>query len=192
MRLGTEKGKVDAEGGALLRDAATGEIARVLRDDVGGDGEAEAGTAFLGGEEGIEDALLIFGAYACALVNDFDGERGGGSGAADAHHVCAVRGLDCIEDEVEEDLLELFGITVELGEICPEIGYELHVVEYSSVTSEGDGGVDDGGGVEFLEAGKTRASEVEEVSEELVEALRFLAEDVEAFVAVFGRGLAAH
>src|SRR6266571_8581394 len=57
-----------AKGAAVAGIAAHRELAAVRLDDAVDDGEPETGSALLGGEEGVEDALQVVGADAFAGI----------------------------------------------------------------------------------------------------------------------------
>ena len=124
-RRGFGGGEKDGEGGSLADFAFDLDSAVVVFDDFLADGEAQAGAVgfvgaggAFGGEEGLEDfGHELFG-DAGAAVDDldfdlvFDQRRLDGEGAAFAEH-----GLAGVDEEIEEDLLDLYavGVDVEIG-----------------------------------------------------------------------------
>src|SRR3954451_22214530 len=114
-------GEDDAEGGAAADGAGDFDAALVVFDDFLADGEAEAGAlgfallgGALGGEEGLEDLGEELFGDAGAGVDHLEAgflglaaERGGldREGAALAEH-----GVAGVDQEVEEHLLELYGV----------------------------------------------------------------------------------
>src|ERR1700735_4552738 len=108
------EGEEEGEDGAVVGGglaAADVEFAAMALHDFFADPEAETGAGdALGGEEGVEDAGLDFGAHAAGVVGDGDGDAGlAGApvgGFAFAHEEAASAGHDVerVADEVGDDL----------------------------------------------------------------------------------------
>jgi len=163
----------------------------VLFDDFGGDGEAEAGALALGGEEGFEDAVEVGGADAGAAIDDGEGETAAGGLDADDDLGAGGRGLDGVEDEIEEDLFELFGVGDDFAGGGGDLFAEGDGGGAGGVAGEREDRVDDGLRIDGLEARRAGAGELEEAREEAVEALGFEVDDLEAGLEVLVRGVAA-
>src|SRR5205823_4739883 len=108
-------GQTDANGRARSALALDFERAMVVLDDVGGDGQAEAGalTAFFGGEEWVHHRRQMLARNADAVVFDLENDaalvlRSAGSDMAVAARSAGVASVD---EEVDEHLLELAGIS---------------------------------------------------------------------------------
>ena len=104
----------------------------MLLDDFGGDGEAEAGAALLGGEVGEEEALAHVVGEAGAGVGDGEldeagGEDGGGEGELAEEGV--LHGFGGVVDEVAEGALEGFGVGEDEGEVGGEAADDADVLE---------------------------------------------------------------
>src|SRR5437870_6132338 len=142
--------ELDPEGGAASfagpvpdhRDRA-----RVLADDAVSDGETESGTGahVLGGEEGVEDALLRSLRYA-----------GPGVAEPEPHHALPDDGVDVDElgggirqrvtgvgQEVDEDLLQLDGVAEDEGIFGAEVQPHVDLAEVELLFQEREGTSDD-------------------------------------------------
>jgi len=152
----------DGHGGAGADAAAGGESAAVEFDDFPADREAEAG-AFaggFGGVEGIEDAVEVGLGDAVTGVFDADkddrvggaeavggtaagvgGFAAGGEAAArpQAERAAAVtHGMERVDDEVEEDLLEPLYIEGDFGQVFGEIFDDGDAGAHGVVADEGE------------------------------------------------------
>ena len=92
----------------------------MLLDDFGGDGEAEAGAALLGGEIREKEALAHFVGEAGTGVFDGEldeagGQDGGGEGELAKEGV--LHGFDGVVDEVAEGALHGFGVGEDEGQV---------------------------------------------------------------------------
>jgi hypothetical protein len=110
---------IDVKGGSLAGDGFDGDVAIVLLDDAVDGGEAEAGAFTDGfrGEEGFEDMFDGIGIYSDAAIGDreLDMRAAGGleepggymeeSGAREFGR--CVDGIPCVDEEVDDDLVEL-------------------------------------------------------------------------------------
>jgi hypothetical protein len=65
-------GKLETEDRAAGSVRRTTERSFVLGGDVGGDGEPEAGSVFLGGKEGLEDTFASLRRDTVAFIADLD------------------------------------------------------------------------------------------------------------------------
>ncbi len=111
----------------------------MLLDDFGGDGEAEAGAALLGGEVGEEEALAELVGEAGAGVGDGEleeagGEQAGGEGELAVERV--LHGLGGVVDEVGERAAEGFGVGGDEREVGREGAADADVAEAAGEESE--------------------------------------------------------
>jgi hypothetical protein len=108
----------------IIGRAAVADVAAVLVDDAGGDGEAEAGPLPLGRVEGLEDVRAGVHRDAGAAVLDLDVDRPLPLARPDhqPRALVALHRLAAVDAEVEEDLLELRGIGEDGREPCAQIG----------------------------------------------------------------------
>ncbi len=147
--------------GRLVLFGADGAL--VLLDDLGGDGEAEAGAALLGGEVWEEEALAHLVGEAGAGVGDGEldhavVEQGGGD--AELAEQARLHGFGGVVDEVAEGALEGFGVGEDEREIGGEAADDADVLQAAG--EEGEGVFDDGveiggagaGGGELGESGE--------------------------------------
>ncbi len=114
-RLGVIKQRqADEEARAFGGVAFGADGAAVFLDDLGGDGEAEAGAAVLGGVEGQEEPLADFFGESVAGVRDGDLNGGAVFGERTAHaedaEQAALHGLGGVVDEVGEGAADGLGI----------------------------------------------------------------------------------
>ena len=111
-------GKEEREAGSAARVGRSGtdaDAATVFLYEFAGDPESEAGPgAFLGGEEGLEDAGEMLARYALAVVSDGNsnaGARGisgvGGLRDVDADNGAFRAGIEAVGEQVGEDLAKL-------------------------------------------------------------------------------------
>ena len=124
--------------------------ALVLLDDLGGDGEAEAGAALLGGEVGEEEALAELVGEAGAGVGDAEFDHRGGKQAGGDVELAVERvlhGFGGVVDEVGERAAESFGVGGDEREIGREVATNANVAEAAGEESERvfNDGVDVGG-----------------------------------------------
>ena len=118
----------------------------MLLDDLGGDGEAEAGAALLGGEVGKEEALAHFVGEAGAGVGDGELDHAAGEergGDAELAEEGVLHGFGGVVDEVGEGALEGFGVCEDEREVGREPGGEFDVLHAAG--EEGEGVFEDGG-----------------------------------------------
>ena len=147
-------------GGVVLFGA---DGALVLLDDFGGDGEAEACAALLGGEVGEEEALAHFVGEAGAGVGDGELDHAGGEqvgGDAEFAEEGLLHGFGGVVDEVAEGALHGFGVGEDEREVGREALDEADVLEAAGEEGERvlDDGIEVGGaglrGGEFGERGE--------------------------------------
>src|SRR4029077_3689788 len=101
--------------GAMLQFCLVLQCAVVFLNDAGGDGQSEAGAAFLRGEERIEQSLLHLGRNAAAVVGDFEDDDVGflvgdhfASGArAQSDDAVARGGIGGVLNQVDQHLFDL-------------------------------------------------------------------------------------
>ena len=150
---------VEAGGGAELHDEfrAGGEVsfgadgALVFLHDFGGDGEAEAGAALLGGEVGEEEALAHLVGEAGAGVGDAELDHAGvGSRRVEmwsSRSRRVLHGFGGVVDEVGEGALEGFGVGEDEREVGREVADDADVAEAAGEERERvfDDGVEVGG-----------------------------------------------
>ncbi len=149
-------------------------------DDFGDDGEAESGAARFGGEERIEDGFDAIGRDAGAMIDDahlgFDvlgagwiGDKGG----FDAHGGGRWRGLNGVQEQVDKDALEQFGIEGEADGIGGGLKVDGDLaglgVALCGADSGGDHGEEIGWGAPQFE----RAREIKEARDQGVCAIDF-------------------
>lgn len=89
---------------ALVQIMDGGQKASMLFYDIRGDGQPQAGAAFLGCEKGIEYLLLKVGGNPAALIVDFDMQTASHPATAYEHRPSPFGRVDCIDDEVEQNL----------------------------------------------------------------------------------------
>lgn len=148
-------GEVDGEGGALAGGGLDADEAAMAADDTEGGGEAEAGAAVgpFGAEEGLEDAVEQLGLDAEAGVADLadDVAAGGGLGlgadeggveldvfGGDFEAAAGRHGVAGVDAEVEDDLVELGGVSEDEIEPGGVLEVELDVLREGAVDDEGD------------------------------------------------------
>jgi len=139
-----------ADGGVVF-DA---EAAAVLGDDAGGDGEAEAGTAVLGGEVREEEFVFVLRGDAVAGVGDDDfDEVGVGIGAGGDSDVAdggGFEGFGGVINQVDDDGAEERSVGADGGRLDGERSIEGDALE--AIGKDLDGFTDDAvdvGGFEF-------------------------------------------
>ena len=108
-------GKGDDEGGAAVDLAVHLDVAVMLLDDVVDDGQAQAGPLAdrLGGEERIEYLFQVLFRDAAAVVLEADGDLLAALFAADRDPALALDGVDGVDEQVDEQLLQPGGEAVE-------------------------------------------------------------------------------
>ena len=129
--------------GGLVLFGADGAL--VLLDDLGGDGEAEAGAALLGGEVGEEEALAHLVGEAGAGVGDGEldhavFEQAGGD--AELAEEALLHGFGGVVDEVAEGALEGFGVGQDEREVGAKLADDADVLHAAG--EEGERVFDDG------------------------------------------------
>ena len=150
-------GEGDAEGGAGgvgVVDRADFDGAAVALDDLLGDPEAEAGAdVFLGGEEGLEDVIAVFGGDAGAVVfdDDLDDFAVGVLVAvdADADGAAVGDGVGGVGDEVGDGLLEFAGEALD-GRAVVEVAHDGDVLGAEFIGVDVEDGFDEGGEIDFV------------------------------------------
>ena len=194
-RQGRSSGSVDGlehyiESGALTGRTAYANPAAMGHNDFAGDGEAEAG-AGLGlarhAEKAVEDACLIFGGDAGALVGNGEPDVVVvGAASAEMNLATGRRVLDGIIDEVRKDV----GNARAIHRDRREVGIRC-TSNFQSASRDLIGGIFDHGaqeiggrdlfavqfGIAFLEAGK-----VEEIVEDAQEPLSIITSGLEQFL----------
>ncbi len=177
-------GEDDAEGGALTDFGDEFDAAMVFFDDFFGDGEAESGAALtFGGEKGDEELVLVFFRDTDAVVLDFDdggllsGVEVGGEGD-DA--VGGFDGIDGVDEEVEDGLVEAVGIDGDGGLRGADLGEEFDFFIRGGGFDEFEAFVEDVGEVGHFHGGEARLGVGEHVHGE---ALDFIEVALEHFPA---------
>src|SRR5690242_15241735 len=106
-----------AEFGALAGGVGELDLAAVVGDDPVGDGEAQAGAALFGGVEGGEDAVQRLERDAASCVGDLDADGVPAVELApgDLYRQLtpAPHGIEGVQQDVDEDLLELLPVSEE-------------------------------------------------------------------------------
>src|SRR5579872_4306311 len=120
------RGQDEAEGGAAVHFTFDVDDAMVLLEDAAGNGKAQAGAFGLGGEERIEQPVNIFRWDADAVVLDSHTQQGliflmlqagdfgvgRDHGGGDVQPAAGFHGIQGIEEEVDESLLQMALIPV--------------------------------------------------------------------------------
>ena len=117
----------------------------VFLDDLGGDGEAEAGAALLRGEVWKEEPLAHFVGEAGAGVGDGEFDHAGveqGGGDAELAEEARLHGLGGVVDEVAEGALEGFGVGEDERQVWAEAADDADVLQAAG--EEGERVFDDG------------------------------------------------
>ncbi len=135
-------------------DGADFDGAAVALDDLPGDPEAEAGAdVFLGGEEGFEDLVAVFGGDAGAVVFDDDLEGFAGvvfvAEDGDADGAAGGDGVGGVGDEVGDGLVEFAGEAVDGGALV-EVAEDGDVLGAEFIGVDAEDGFDEGGEVDFV------------------------------------------
>ena len=141
--VGGAKFEDEARAGGRVIFCADGAV--VFLQNFGGDGEAEAGAALLGGEVGEEEALAHLVGEAGAGVGDDEldhagGERAGGD--VELAEQAVLHGFGGVVDEVGEGALEGFGVGDDEREVGGEVADDADVAEAAG--EEGERVFDDG------------------------------------------------
>ena len=123
-------------------------------NDFFGDPQAEAGAdIFLGGEEGFEDVIAMFGGDAGAVVFDDDFDDVGGrilvAIDADADGAAVGDGVGGVGDEVGDGLFELAGEGLD-GRAIVEVADEDDVFGAEFVGVDVEDRLDEGGEIDFV------------------------------------------
>ena len=139
--------------------------AAVFVDELFADPEAEAGAdGALGGEEGVEHLFGGGGGDAVAAVGDGDADAGlagggvEGGGGADDDAAVVVDGVECVGEEVGEDLAEFAGDAEDVERVVALLedggagGLDFGLEEVDDGVYEVAGGVTGGGGEFAVEA----------------------------------------
>ena len=82
----------------------------MLLNDIRGNGQPQTGATFLRREKGIEYLLFVLGRNPAALVADFDMQTGSHPAAANEHCPPSFGRVDCIDDEVKQNLFQLLRV----------------------------------------------------------------------------------
>src|SRR5207248_5003411 len=138
--------QAQGEGRPLPGDRARRELPGMLLGDLLREREAEAGAAFLGGEERIEDPTEPLGRDPRTGVAELDEDVAVGEARPDEDGAAPRHGLPRVADEIQEQLADLSHVGEHLGKVPGE------------ALLEGDAG-----------GGQLGADEVEEVAHRLVE-----------------------
>ncbi len=165
-----DEGEMDGEGGAAIGMGLVGEGAAVSLDDADADAEAETGATGLGGEEGVEEAALDLLGDAGAGIGD--GDVHDGEGAATGTELAGLGaegdggarrgGFEGIADEIDEHLLELFGVGGERG-VVEVTDHEADVASGGLGFEESGEIAEEGPGLDELRAGIAGPGEAEEI-----------------------------
>ena len=128
--------------------------AAVALDDLLGDPEAEAGAdIFLGGEEGLEDVIAVFGGDAGAVVFDDDLDDCAGcvfvAIDADADGAAVGDGVGGVGDEVGDSLVEFAGEGLD-GRALVEVADEGDVLGAEFIGVDVEDGLDEGGQIDLV------------------------------------------
>ena len=177
MAFGPADGEGDGKRGAPARLGREVDPAPVFLDDVVGDPESQAGAdpLRLGGEEGVEDLSSDRLGDSRPVVGDFDldlahpGHRPGPYGDGRA----GPDGLDGVDQQVQQDLMDLAGAAPDAGQWL-ELEGELDLLLADLVSDHLDGPADRLVGVGLLELGLVEPGEVAEPVDDLADSLQAL------------------
>src|SRR4051794_13892597 len=119
-------GPEDGHRGPLALGAGQVDLAAVVADDAGDDGEAEAGplAPLLGGEERVEDGVQVLEGDPAALVDDLERDLGAGPAGAQPEQASGVGGVAGVEQQVDQHLLQLIGVGGQGGQIRRQLRLE--------------------------------------------------------------------
>jgi len=166
----------------------TQNLATVLLHDSVADAETKAGTFanFLRGEEGIEDlvgmrdAVTVVGERNFHRISGLGGHDLDARGATDlAHRVVGV-----VQD-VEEDLLELVGVTDDIGQVFIEMLDDFDSVAVEIVGAELDGPAQDQIQLQGVSLRRHLPRETQQVLNDLLGALGLLENHPQIFAGTF-------
>src|SRR5260370_1187874 len=175
---GIARGQGDRERRAEAGRAAHVDVATVLLHDPVHEREPEAGALRLGGEEGLEQVREVAGGDAAAGVAHAElQEPARRRGGADAQLAALGHGVDRVEAEGPDDLLELLRVHAP-DDRRHEVAHDLEAPRPGAMLEEHEDllhGVDD---VDRLEHQWRRARVLEEVLDDLVQPLGLADDDL--------------
>ena len=119
-------GEMEGDAGADSFAAFDFDFAAVLADDAADDEEAEAGAAFLGGEERLEDVAHVLGGDSGSCVADGDGRFVFIEIAAKSDRSAGRGGLGGVADEVVDRLFDLPAINPHEGKVLAQFEFETN------------------------------------------------------------------
>ncbi len=133
--------QLDDEGCAAAGLALRPDAAAVIIDDAVGDGKPQAGA--LAGvfrrEERIEDAAERLGLHARPVVVETDANGAVVPPRTHGELAFAARGehrLLCVDDQIEEDLLDLVRVDHRVGELLVQVQLEIDVLHAQVVVAQ--------------------------------------------------------
>src|ERR1700683_1091513 len=180
--VGVGDGEEEFKFGALADFGFDLHFALVVFHDFFDDGEADAGAGFLVGEEGGEEVGDLVGGHALAVVADGKDEVGFTfkflDGGAEAQDASPGHGFGGVEDEVEEDLLDLFPGGAEGGGIVGGGAADVDVLLEKFVAGEEEDVVEELLGVDGFLDGLGGAGEGEDLVENAVHLPHFFADEL--------------
>ncbi len=88
----------------------------MIFNDAPGQRQAEPGTVALRGEERTEDVGQILSGYAAAIVDDFDDCESFATLYRNRNFPVAVDRLDCIQQKVQQHLMDLIAVVFDFRE----------------------------------------------------------------------------
>jgi len=117
--LDSESRKLDAEDCPSFNVGTTGYRTAMLSRNIGGDGKSQSGSIVSGGKERVEDSVFVFSSDTASLIGYFNAQSILKKEAMYAYDAFAVCRLNRIQNQVQENLLDLFGVAVNL----PALGF---------------------------------------------------------------------
>jgi hypothetical protein len=171
-------GKADDEGGSRpVGIVVAKNFACMLLHNAVADAEAEAGSLadLLGGEEGIEDAIGMGNAVSVVGERNFDGIADSGADDLDAGGTADfMHGVIGVVQDVQENLLQLVGVTDDIGQSLIEMFDDFHSVTVEVVRTQLDGAAQDQVELHGIALRRHLAGKAEQVLHDLLGALRLL------------------
>ena len=163
------RGELEPEGSSFAGGGTDIHLAGVLLDDAVAHGKAQASSA-PGGfrrEEGIENAMQVFGGNADAGVGDFDFHGAILRHGADLEHAAIGHGVARIHEKIQENLLQPRGGAEDRRQIALEALHDVDARGLEGMLDQRESLFDDGIQIHFDEFGGAGAREIQKIVDDL-------------------------
>src|SRR5579863_3372359 len=165
---------MDTELGALAERAAGFDFAAMGLNDSMGEGQSEASAFFAGGKERTKYFWKSVGRDAFAVVLDADDGVVAFASDGDVDGALDRNGLDSVEHEIEDDLLDQRGVMCDRRKRRVRGEYDFHLPRANLLLGEHDGLLDRDIQVSGVKCGRPRARVGEQIVQDVLDVKDFV------------------